>query len=73
MAASYTDDVPQSQRVKTSTRLWSQECAMADASGAMDFAGAGESGLQRLVEERQSVAYEFSNGRTFLAKRDPYA
>lgn len=69
----YTPDVPQAQRVRTSTRLWSQECAMVDASDAMDFAGVGETGLQRLVDERQSVNYEFSGGRRFVQPKDPYA
>lgn len=68
----YTPDVPQVARVHTSERLWSQECAMVDASEAMDYAGAGESGLQRLVDERRSVNYEFSGGRKFVQPRDPY-
>jgi hypothetical protein len=73
MPAHYTDDVPASQRVKTSSRLWSVEVAMADASGVMDFAGPGASGLDKLVDERQSVNYEFANGRTFKQPRNPYA
>jgi hypothetical protein len=69
----YTPDVPANQRVNTSSRLWSQECAMAEAADAMDSAGAGAAGLERLVEERTSVAYEFANGRKFVGKRNPYA
>lgn len=51
------------QRVKTSVRLWSTECALADASDLLDRAQAGIVA----VESRQPYprAYEFSNGRCF--------
>lgn len=62
-----------SQIVKTSTKLWSEECAAADAAYAQDYAGAGPAGIEKLVDERRSPAYQFSNGKTFYAPKDPYA
>lgn len=42
------------QTVTTSERLWSEECAIADASGGDD-----------LPLKRREIAYELSNGRKF--------
>jgi hypothetical protein len=69
----YRPDVTPRERVHTSSRLWSQEVAMADAFDAFDAPGAGAAGLDKLVDERRSVAYEFGNGRNFVAPKNPYA
>lgn len=61
-------------KVTTSTRLWSEEVATADAAGALDYAGPGAAGIAALSEQRQPVIYEFNNGRRrFVAPKDPYA
>lgn len=61
------------QRVRTSTRLWSDEVAQVEAQDALDYAGAGVAGVAALAEKRQPWWYEFANGRRFLAPKDPYA
>lgn len=50
-----------------STRLWSQEVALARAGEALDTLRPEEIDLAN-----REVAYEFSNGRRFFAKRNPY-
>jgi hypothetical protein len=56
--------------VRTSNRLWSEECARADAIDSLE---APEPGVQALVERQPyDRAYEFSNGRKFRDKRNPY-
>lgn len=47
-----------SEQVRTSTRLWSQEVAIAEARDAMDTAG-----VPFPLQDRREVAYEFANGR----------
>jgi hypothetical protein len=61
-----------SQTVRTSTRLWSQEVAEVEALTAMDSAGPGADGLAKLLE-RKEPGYDWSNGRKFVSKTDPYA
>lgn len=46
--------------VKMSTRLWSAEVAAVEASEGID-------------PLKRDIAYEFSNGRKFVAETDPYA
>lgn len=48
-------------RVKMGTQLWSTQVGMAEAArgdGACD---------------QREIAYEFTNGRKFFGKRDPYS
>jgi hypothetical protein len=61
-------DDNKAQAPKMSTRLWSQEVALARAGGALDTLKPEELDLAN-----REVAYEFSSGRKFYAKRNPYA
>lgn len=58
--------------VMYSTRLWSQEVSEAEASEALDYAGPGQEGLALLVGSRKDPAYEFTGGRKFKSKKNPY-
>lgn len=49
---------------RTSVRLWSQEVAQARATEVLDVGGEP----QPIVEP----GYEFSNGRKFNSRRNPY-
>lgn len=51
------------QRVKTSTRLWSTECKMADAADVADTTLQGVVALEARAPYPE--AYTFSNGRRF--------
>jgi hypothetical protein len=55
--------------------LWSQQVGIIDAMEAMDYVGAGATGLDALRDKRRPVIYPFNrNGRPgFVAPRDPYA
>lgn len=55
-----------SETVHTSTRLWSQEVALAQAQDQ-------DSPLDAILDKRRPVQYRFSNGREFRAPADPYA
>lgn len=57
-------------RVKTSTRLWSTEVAMADAADAADATQQGVNALEARAPYPE--AYIFSNGRKFRDGRGPY-
>lgn len=59
------------ERVTTSTRLWSQEVAAADALDVLDSAKPGAEGVQELLR-RKTIGYEFSNGRTFEDAKGAY-
>lgn len=58
------------QVVKTSTRLWSTECAMADASDAADTGQQGVVALENRLAYPE--AYVFSNNRKFRDGTGPY-
>jgi len=61
-------------KVSTSTRLWSEEVARADAIDTMDYAGPGMAGVMALVDKQRPVNYEFAGGkRLFRQPKDPYA
>lgn len=56
--------------VRTSVRLWSEECNRADAAAMQQVP---EPGVEALVQRQPyDRAYEFSNGRKFRDKRNPY-
>lgn len=58
------------ETVRTSVRLWSTECAMADAADAAD---SGQQGVVALEARAQyPEAYTFSNGRKFKEGPGPY-
>lgn len=59
-------------KVRTSSRLWSEEVAQVEALDALDYAGPGAAGVEALAEKRQPVIYQFGN-RVFRAPKDPYA
>jgi hypothetical protein len=56
--------------VKSSTRLWSEECNRVDAADLLQIP---EPGMAALATHQPPVVYEFSNGRKFRDKRNPYA
>lgn len=62
-------------KVHGSSMLWSQQVGIIDAMEAMDYVGAGATGLDALRDKRRPVIYPFNrNGRPgFVAPRDPYA
>jgi hypothetical protein len=63
MSTNDPSNPPQDPRtiVKWGEQLWSANVAMAEMAG------------QRGAACEQEIAYEFSNGRRFIGKRDPYA
>jgi hypothetical protein len=48
------------QKVKTTVRDWKTECAMADAADALETANS--IGLAAVLNGKDPVVYEFSNG-----------
>lgn len=62
------------QTVRSSNQLWGDQVGIIDAMDAMDTAGPGESGLERLIEKRRPVIYPFNrNGKPgFVAPLNPY-
>jgi len=56
--------------VRTSSRGWAEENTIAEASDVMDYA---RQGVVAVANAQPPVIYEFSNGRRFRSKRDPYA
>ena len=54
-----------SNKVKTSTRLWSQEVAIANAGSNLETVRPGSEGIESLLS-RKEIGYEFSNGRKFV-------
>jgi hypothetical protein len=56
--------------VRTSTRGWAEECALAEAADTLD---APVAGVIAVANAQPPVQYEFSNGRRFRGKRNPYA
>lgn len=57
-------------RTRSSTRLWSQEVALAEAQAGREEAPPGQSNVAALLKAREP-AYDFSNGRSFT-KKGPY-
>lgn len=55
------------QKVRTSTRLWSAEVALANSIGAIDAIGPGTEGAAAIAKPKRDD-YRFSNGRTFENK-----
>lgn len=51
-------------KVTTSSRLWSEEVALARAAGEVDAIGPGAEGIAALRQPKRPD-YVFSNGRTF--------
>jgi len=57
--------------VRSSERLWSEECNRIDAA---ELVYSTEPGAEVLASHQPyDRAYEFSNGRKFRDKRNPYA
>jgi hypothetical protein len=52
---------------KSSQRTWSAECAIADSADVPEE----DKGIAAVLA-KQEVAYEFSGGRKFISKRNPY-
>jgi hypothetical protein len=57
--------------VKSSVRLWSEECNRVDAADLVDIPEPGVAALTG--HQPYDRAYEFSGGRKFRDKRNPYA
>lgn len=55
--------------VRTSSRGWAEENALAQASDVSDYARAG---VVAVEAAQPPVMYEFSNGRKFRRARNPY-
>lgn len=55
-------------KVRSTERTWSAECALADAIDVPEQ----DQGIAA-IRAKQEVAYEFTGGRVFMQKRDPYA
>ena len=56
--------------VKTSTMLWSTQCQMVDAATLPDHFAPGTGVL--VDRKPYDRAYEFSNGRKFSDRKNPY-
>ena len=55
------------QKVRTSTRLWSAEVALANSLGTIDAIGPGSEGAAAIAKPKRED-YRFSSGRTFENK-----
>lgn len=53
--------------VRTSTRLWSAEVALARSTGVIDAIGPGAEGVAAVLKPKRED-YVFSNGRVFEQK-----
>lgn len=56
-----------SSNAKSSTRLWSEEVALARAAADIDAIGPGAEGINAIAKPKRPD-YVFSNGRTFENK-----
>lgn len=65
----YPADGQSFPKVRTSTRTWTEEVAIAEADDAMDTPSGG---VQVLESRQPPVIYEFSSGRRYRARRNPY-
>lgn len=59
--------------VRSSTMLWSDQVALVEAQTVLDYALPGQDGIASLVDKQQPWVYQFSNGRKFVDKTNPYS